>query len=575
MHKAGVYSRNCITYRIFCRDVDNDTSCETFLRNIREFALSLTNLHIWQRQAFNLSKDQDKASSSKCFSFKGQVEFGDCIDDEWLTVWLLRCISVQFPNVVIECVDDDGQFLLIECAETLPDWLNPDTSLNRVFLHNGALHIIPLTLVADKIRSRHKAMEIILDNETTTKASADINAALGARLSAYPECAFRASSHYSRCVLPRKAAAILQQNPHLITAAIEAFYHRDPIDMRFCREMREFGADFDDVVVSRIRFTRCSYAQMVSQRFQEPAVFSSFPLPPEPSPSPSSSPSSSLSPSPSPSLSASPDPWRKLARRNGIRVMCGMEILFRSARTNTAKRHNDPEGGVESPKRLIRTFDEVDALKFVRNVGDGDGDDSVSWMEIEPQRIDEMAQRYHVGEAFDLEEDIVTKVKKFMSGSSGFEGVFGDGDGDGDGDSSDEERDHKAFEMDVQSFLAALKGEVELESQDDSDDEFAKAHLLSRGDTHDGDGDGKRSLNAYMERFDEELLSRERIQHGFERDEGDGDGDGDGDGLAPIDVDLNLLKNILEAHASSHGEAGPADNLLQSLGIMLPDNAEA
>lgn len=28
--------------------------------------------------------------------------------------------------------DGDGQFLLIEAAEHIPKWLNPDTSVNRV-----------------------------------------------------------------------------------------------------------------------------------------------------------------------------------------------------------------------------------------------------------------------------------------------------------------------------------------------------------------------------------------------------------------------------------------------------------
>lgn len=45
-------------------------------------------------------------------------------------------------------------------------------------------------------------------------------------------------------------------------------------------------------------------------------------------------------------------------------------------------------------------------------------------------------------------------------------------------------------------------------------------------------------------------------------------------GLAPVDVDLNLVTNILESYSSQSGLAGPASNLLQSMGVHLPDNTD-
>ena len=40
--------------------------------------------------------------------------------------------------------DNDGEFLLIEAAYALPKWLKPDTAVNRVWLRDGALHLVPL-----------------------------------------------------------------------------------------------------------------------------------------------------------------------------------------------------------------------------------------------------------------------------------------------------------------------------------------------------------------------------------------------------------------------------------------------
>ncbi|XP_053447957.1 protein ecdysoneless homolog [Nycticebus coucang] len=44
--------------------------------------------------------------------------------------------------------------------------------------------------------------------------------------------------------------------------------------------------------------------------------------------------------------------------------------------------------------------------------------------------------------------------------------------------------------------------------------------------------------------------------------------------MAPVDVDLNLVSNILESYSSQVGLAGPASNLLQSMGVQLPDNTD-
>lgn len=44
--------------------------------------------------------------------------------------------------------------------------------------------------------------------------------------------------------------------------------------------------------------------------------------------------------------------------------------------------------------------------------------------------------------------------------------------------------------------------------------------------------------------------------------------------IQPLDVDLNLITNLLESLSCQAGLAGPASNLLQSLGIHLPPNSD-
>ena len=84
--------------------------------------------------------------------------------------------SVQFSNIAARVWDNDGDFLLIEAAYSLPKWLKPEVSTNRVWLHQEQLHIVPLpnkrfpTLPASP--STHEAIQIITSEAVLTQANA-------------------------------------------------------------------------------------------------------------------------------------------------------------------------------------------------------------------------------------------------------------------------------------------------------------------------------------------------------------------------------------------------------------------
>lgn len=49
-----------------------------------------------------------------------------------MIVFLLREISKRIPGSIVRVQDNDGEFLLIEAADYIPSWLDPDNSDNRV-----------------------------------------------------------------------------------------------------------------------------------------------------------------------------------------------------------------------------------------------------------------------------------------------------------------------------------------------------------------------------------------------------------------------------------------------------------
>ena len=53
---------------------------------------------------------------------------------------------------------------------------------------------------------------------------------------------------------------------------------------------------------------------------------------------------------------------------------------------------------------------------------------------------------------------------------------------------------------------------------------------------------------------------------------GAGEDGEDGGALKPVDLDVNLVTHLLSSMSSQGGFAGPASNLLQQMGIVLPAN---
>jgi hypothetical protein len=117
---------------------------------------------------------------------------------------------------------------------------------------------------------------------------------------------------------------------------------------------------------------------------------------------------------------------------------------------------------------------------------------------------------------------------------------------------------------------APVGGHSDSEADDDNDSEDEQ--------------DEAKQLHAYMRQMDRELDST-KVMSGFERPNTKTSSAPSNSSsaaaaataapaatseLEPIDLNINLVKNLLDSYAAQHGEAGPVSNLLGSLGIKLP-----
>ncbi|CAH8602162.1 unnamed protein product [Dicrocoelium dendriticum] len=179
----------------------------------------------WYNERFHLSLSNVLDLPTPCLC--GQLNFGDCIEDEWFAVWILLQLTKDDYNVAIQVTDEDGEFLLIEAAEVLPKWLNPENSANRVWLYRGQVVIIPIKKPDSlTLSDAMTALQDVFTNRSSEPSFvAAVQEAIKLRISRFPQSA----GHCAHLLLPYPVAAILTlpASDSLIGAAILALANSD------------------------------------------------------------------------------------------------------------------------------------------------------------------------------------------------------------------------------------------------------------------------------------------------------------------------------------------------------------
>lgn len=194
--------RNSLSYKlIFLNSTDRNAASHK--RNMYIEFLSLWCIQYqWYRDPFKLWIQSISVDS---FFLFGCVDCGESVEDEWFIVWMLSEISKLDPEVIIQVTDEDGEFLLIECANQLPSWINPENAENRVWFYRGELCIlckdrklkITLNNALEAFRNFDKAAFLTSDN---------IQASIQAKTKKYPD--FVKTSHLAHITVPYAVAAV-------------------------------------------------------------------------------------------------------------------------------------------------------------------------------------------------------------------------------------------------------------------------------------------------------------------------------------------------------------------------------
>ncbi|XP_054359762.1 protein ecdysoneless homolog isoform X5 [Pongo pygmaeus] len=578
-----------VEYRLFLipdESRDSDKHKEVLQKYIERIMTQFAPMlvpYIWQNQPFNLKYKPGKGGVPA--HMFGVTKFGDNIEDEWFIVYVIKQITKEFPELVARIEDNDGEFLLIEAADFLPKWLDPDNSTNRVFFHHGELCIIPAprkpgaeSWLPTTPPTIPQALNIITAHSEKILASESIRAAVNRRIRGYPE-KIQASLHRAHCFLPAGIVAVLKRRPRLVAAAVQAFYLRDPIDLRACRVFKTFLPETRIMTSAHgfeILCSKCSphFSDCKKSLVTASPLWASF--------------------------------LESLKKNDYFKGLIEGSAQYRE-RLEMAENYfqlsvDRPESSLAmSPGEEILTllqtipFDIEDLKKKEANLPPEDDD---QWLDLSPDQLDQLLQeaagkkesesvsKEEKEQNYDLTQ-VSESLKAFISKVSTHKGA-----------ELPREPSEAPITFDADSFLNyfdKILGPRPHESDSDDLDEEDFECLDSDDDldfeTHESGEEASLkgtldNLKSYMAQMDQELAhtcisksftTRKQVEPVSQTTDNNSDEEDSGTGesvMAPVDVDLNLVSNILESYSSQAGLAGPASNLLQSMGVQLPDNTD-
>ena len=101
-------SEDTLQYAIYpSQDASDRASVMGLATLIEELVQSLLPNHIWHRDSFEVKAVPDKLGNKgvkenggEAWLLEGRMRVGDCVDDEWCVVWLLREISKKWDCAI-------------------------------------------------------------------------------------------------------------------------------------------------------------------------------------------------------------------------------------------------------------------------------------------------------------------------------------------------------------------------------------------------------------------------------------------------------------------------------------------
>ncbi|KAF4733330.1 hypothetical protein FOZ62_023746 [Perkinsus olseni] len=365
--------------------------------------------YIWQRDPPRVDT-LDTSEGTRYLTYGIHLRYGDALHDEWLLLSLLISLTRKYSEVACQVADVDGDPLLIEAAAALPKWLSPENAGNRVWIHEGMLHICPKKPSEQppdiKPLEVDNALDMVFDEDCETIAAPSVQRCIINKIKSAP---WNIDIMHVRLLLPTVLAEQLIRQPQIISLLLD-YLPPDRLAERGSSVITE-SVSKGDLVTIQVSMTKLHYASLmgIKGRLRMPSR-----------------------------LAYGGQQMRSRGEENTM--MLGRLVSL--AAHCAVKANNRDTTHFEQGKGLLDRIEEcaredVPLERFAKYDGPSDSD---AWL---TEAIEEAAK----GEDGLTEEeqrelqDVSTRLNDLMGKASGILGIENSGVGGGDSDADDEDID--------------------------------------------------------------------------------------------------------------------------------------
>jgi len=559
-------------------DRDGEAGCSAGRREVLEaarwclqqYAEQWTKRYMFAVYGMHLEVDEEQ----DCLV--GYTQFCDAMLDEWLIVFILKEMTRVFDGLLMATVEDnDGQFLLIEGAEFLPEWVSPENSEGRVFLYKGRLHLVDIDNVSEAEVTLERCSSFVASHSHDTVASESLEHAVWEHyVSKISQKTLGENTHRVSCLLPRRIATLLSNRPQVTALAAHEFHHAD------LGQLNQFHTAFNvpnseswdlvQIALPRTAFAQLSFKSLaISEHLATLDAIKAAQQQPETSP-----------------VHAQVELGTKLA--------CGVHLLNSKAVHESTSPFLPPKQtlpqlecvGHEHPllcqfdlnevqlfagRYVLQQVDQIELGELVSTALDftlpeppacnvsppNVPDDSAEWLKVTPDELDDALAEFssteksngspHPNQApervVSMEEsnlqDMMQAMQALMESESGVDGI------------DNKPKVKTTANLDIDKLLDLLRGE------EDAIDEVSQASSSSQS-KHSATESEAASDVEEAEAFAGALASEMDGQLAKEMTDYT-------DTVRPVHVDQNLVENLINAALGQAASAGPTTTLMHQL----------
>lgn len=438
--------------------------------------------------------------------------------------------------------------------------------------------------------------------------------------------------HKVRVRVPISVAWVLKHEPCLISLAVEGFYDRDVDSMKFAEKMERFlpNGKEEQVVQVFVKMSRTMYAQLMQQMFRPPKCYPGLPM--------SSDAEAYKEAELGMKITCGLEMIYQLRKKQGEEGKGSTWGVFKENLENSGYFEGLLPGSVEYKRLMekaegyyknsslhskasemlntpVRRIDEILSIPYSADDFKGQElppSDDDTWLYYGDDELNAALQeRQREMELFDSKRKMKQKLKEESAGPSAYDlgeiansmQAFVTKMSSYEGAEVPENRNMKDVEFDADRFMKDMESvltrqgfegggsDVDLEEGSSSDMDFDDSEDDSdiAEPSEDNKGGGDAFMQSYSDVLNKELkattLGKSFVRANEEplktdigtlkKDEGTSSCTEDmEEEFNPVDVDVNLVKSLLDSFSTQQGLPGPASNLLGLMGLQLPEDGK-